>query len=129
MTVTVSSGAMRKNALGANTFPFDSATPAASSGTYAAIHKPAPIVALLFKKSRRASIACLAWVVPFAALMASSFLRPFPPRDESRGDCACKFRSDRYSQTWPHHYLCPLPWPVPHPPPPPTTTARTCLHP
>src|SRR5438445_13271605 len=61
MTVMVSSGAMRTNALGAKT-PAPAAAssrgPAPNSGTYTAMHKPPEIVAVVFRNSRRPRELC-----------------------------------------------------------------------
>src|SRR6266403_3454468 len=100
MTVTVSSGAIRRKAFGAKTVAlagaFESGR-AASSGTQAEIHKPPPIVAVVFRKSRRAmrddfaegALECSAadnsGVVLMRSsrrLMATSFPRPFRRRGE-----------------------------------------------
>src|ERR1700704_6078770 len=100
MTVTVSSGAIRTKAFGAKTValagPFEWGC-AASSGTYAAMHKPPPIVAAVFRKSRRAmrddfaaatfeglepDNSSLALLPSSRRLMRTSFPRPFRRRGE-----------------------------------------------
>src|ERR1700682_5961057 len=128
MTVTVSSGAIRTKALGAKTVAlagaFDSEW-VASSGTYAAMHNPPPIVAVVFRKSRRAmrddfaaaafkeSVADnsrLALLRSSRRLMTTSFPRSFRRRGEWRGGCAGRFRTGRCCRTWLHQCLYQWAW-------------------
>src|ERR1700687_3104688 len=100
MTVTVSSGAIRTKAFGAKTGApagaFEAGC-AASSGMYAAMHNPPPIVAVVFRKSRRkirdvfgeerfkepaADNSRLALLCSSRRLMTTSFPRPFRRRGE-----------------------------------------------
>src|SRR6267378_754937 len=128
MTVTVSSGAIRTKAFGAKTVAlagaFESGC-AASSGTYAAMHNPPPIFAVVFRKSRRAmrdefaaaafedltpDNSSLALLRFSRQLMMTSFLRPFLRRGELRDECAGRFRSGRCCRTSLRRCLCRWVW-------------------
>src|SRR2546425_3492586 len=104
MTVTVSSGAMRTNALGAKTpapAGASSREPAPNSGTYAAMHKPPPIVAVVLRNSRRprdlggVTNVELTRVELIGPPSLSLALPRVQRHDESHAGCADTFRNDR----------------------------------
>src|SRR5207245_9406291 len=121
MTVTVSSGAMRTNALGAKT-PAPAAASsrgaAPNSGTYAAMHKPPPIVAVVFRNSRRPRDLESVTNVELAGVefvgvgligqpsLSLALLPRAQRRDELPAGCADTFRNGRCCPTWPRRYRC-----------------------
>src|SRR5439155_7427230 len=106
---------MRTNALGAKTpapAGASSRAPALNSGTYAAMHKPPPTVAVVFKNSRRPRDLGVVTNVELVGVeligrpSLSPALTRVPRHDESHAGCADTFRNDRCCQTWPRRYRC-----------------------